>query len=231
MPRRHGQKLGLTEIQDARLQTQAVEDTRSFLPEGSLARQGASRQTLSSQNDRDCSNKILQTEGVSITFKYLALRPLAIIEPSKSLLRDLLPHVLKMEIHFWYKLFVHCVENNFESTIVWRSTIHVSTKSIHSHFYLGHVEHAAMNQMVGMTRCPGSSHCAAFARIIYKVIILIVIVVIIILTSRSPSWHAGKEATGKFSPRRLIDRLFHTPQPSATASGRRIWAPKRCLGV
>ena len=100
MPRRHGQKLGLTEIQDARLQTPAVEDTRSFLSEGSLARQGASRQTLSSQNDRDCSNKILQTEGVSITFKYLALRPLAIVEPSKSLLRDLLPHVLKMEIHF-----------------------------------------------------------------------------------------------------------------------------------
>ena len=100
MPRRHGQKLGLTEIQDGRFQTPAVEGTRSFLVEGSLARQGASRQTLSSQNDRDCSNKILQTEGVSITFKYLALRPLAIVEPSKSLLRDLLPHVLKMEIHF-----------------------------------------------------------------------------------------------------------------------------------
>ena len=100
MPRRHGQKLGLTEIQDARSQTPAVEDTRSFLLEGSLARQGASRQTLSSQNDKYCSYKILQTDGVSITFKYLALRPLAIIEPSKSLLRDLLPHVLKMEIHF-----------------------------------------------------------------------------------------------------------------------------------
>ena len=112
----------------------------------------------------------LQTEGVSITFKYLALRPLAIIEPSKSLLWDLLPHVLKMEVHYWYKLFVHCVENDFESTIVWRSTIHVSTKSIHSHFYLGHVEHAAMNQMVGMTLYPGSSHGAAFARIIYKVL-------------------------------------------------------------
>ena len=129
MPRRHGQKLGLTEIQDARSQTPAVEDTRSFLLEGSLARQGASRQTLSSQNDRDCSNKILQTEGVSITFKYLALRPLAIVEPSKSLLRDLLPHVLKMEIHFWYKLFVHCVENDFESTS-WGSILHLSTKSI-----------------------------------------------------------------------------------------------------
>ena len=40
--------------------------------EGSLAKQGASRQTLSSQNDKDCSNEILQTEGVSITFEYLA---------------------------------------------------------------------------------------------------------------------------------------------------------------
>ena len=66
----------------------------------------------------------LQTEGVSITFKYLALRPLAIIEPSKSLLRDLLPHVLKMEIHFWYKLFVHCVESDFESTS-WGSILHL----------------------------------------------------------------------------------------------------------
>ena len=72
----------------------------------------------------------LQTEGVSITFKYLALRPLAIIEPSKSLLRDLLPHVLKMEVHYWYKLFVHCVENYFESTISWGSLLHLSTKSI-----------------------------------------------------------------------------------------------------
>ena len=118
MSRRHGQKLGLTEIQDARLQTPAVEDTRSFLPEGSLARQGASRQTLSSQNDRDCRQREFQSP------KYLALRPLAIIEPSKSLLRDLLPHVLKMEIHFWYKLFVHCVENDFESTS-WGSILHL----------------------------------------------------------------------------------------------------------
>ena len=124
MPRRHGQKLGLTEIRDARSQTPAVDDTHSFLLEESLARRGASRQSLSSQNDRDCPTKKLQTEGVSITFKYLALRPLAIIEPSKSLLRDLLPHVLKMEIHFWYKLFVHCVENDFESTS-WGSILHL----------------------------------------------------------------------------------------------------------
>ena len=81
------------EIQDARSQTPEVEDTGGII--------GKARSIKAdTEFTKDCSNEILQTEGVSITVKYLALRPLAIKEPRKSLPRDLLSQILKMEIHF-----------------------------------------------------------------------------------------------------------------------------------